>query len=137
MPLLLLRLLALLLGLGLIVGETVRSWGKGRHPLFVLDDYFIGVPLLITAMYMARPTSRRRAAFVASFAAAAGMLYGSFFSKLIDPARNTFSTIPAGWLTGLVGLAFIMSLIGLFGALVAIGRFEECSEVRPEEVEDL
>ena len=32
-----------------MMGELIRSWGQGRNLLFVLDDFFIGIPLLLTA----------------------------------------------------------------------------------------
>ncbi|NJN50906.1 MAG: hypothetical protein HC809_03100, partial [Gammaproteobacteria bacterium] len=75
---------AALLGTSLMVGETIRSWGQGRNLLFVLDDFVIGLPLVITAMLMANPTPARQCAFSAAFAASAGMLYGSFFGKLVE-----------------------------------------------------
>lgn len=113
------RIWAILLGSSLMIGETIRSWGQGRNPLFVLDDFFIGVPLIITSILMARPSASRHCAFSASFAASAGMLYGSFFSKLVDLSKPVSSNIGIPLLTGLIGLAFIASLLGLFGSIRA------------------
>jgi hypothetical protein len=107
------------LGAALMLGETLRSWGAGRHWLFVLDDFFIGVPLVLTAILVARPTVARRCAFSASFAATAGMLYGSFFGKLIDPASTDPGNMPVDLLTCLVGGAFFLSLLGLAGSITA------------------
>jgi hypothetical protein len=111
------RILAMFLGASLMIGETLRSWGAGRHWLFVFDDFFIGVPLVVTAILVARPTVARRCAFSASFAATAGMLYGSFFGKVIDPANTDAGNMSAHLLTCLVGGAFFLSLIGLAGSI--------------------
>lgn len=113
------RVWAILLGLSLMIGETIRSWGQGRNPLFVLDDFFVGLPLVVTAILMARPSIPRLCAFSSSFAASAGMLYGSFFSKLADLSKPASSNIEIRLLTALIGLAFISSVIGIFGSIRA------------------
>lgn len=113
------RVWAILLGLSLMIGETIRSWGQGRDPLFVLDDFFIGLPLVVTAILMARPTIPRLCAFSSSFAASAGMLYGSFFSKLADLSKPASSNIEIRLLTTLIGLAFASSILGIFGSIHA------------------
>ncbi len=116
------RVWAVLLGSSLMIGETIRSWGQGRNPLFILDDFLIGVPLIITAMLMARPSTPRRCAFSASFAASAGMLYGSFFNKLVDLSNPASSSIDVRLLTALIGLAFVSSVIGLLGSIRTASR---------------
>jgi hypothetical protein len=116
------RVWAALLGTSLMLGETVRSWGQGRNLLFVLDDFCIGVPLVVTAILMGRPTPARACAFAAAFAATAGMLYGSFFGKLVDLSRPASSNIEIHLLTFLIGLAFVSSLAGLVAAIRLAGR---------------
>ena len=117
------RIWGALLGSSLMIGETIRSWGQGRNPLFVLDDFCIGVPLVVTAWLMGQPTPARARAFAASFAASAGMLYGSFFGKLVDlvegGAGEFSSNIGGQFLTVLIGLAFFSSLLGLWFAVRA------------------
>jgi hypothetical protein len=88
----------------------------------VLDDFVIGVPLVVTAYLMSRPTPARSHAFAAAFAATAGMLYGSFFGKLIDPASPMASNIEGGVLTALIGLAFLSSLAGLVASIRLAAR---------------
>ena len=101
----------------LMIGESIRSWGQDRNLLFVLDDFLIGVPLLVTAILMREPTMARWCAFSASYAATAGMLYGSFFGKLVDLSRPVSSNIEIRLLTALIGLAFLSSLIGLIASI--------------------
>lgn len=116
------RGLAYTLGSGLMLGEAWRSWGAGRHWLFVVDDFVIGIPLVVTAALVGRPTLARRCAFSAAYAGAAGMLYGSFFGKLVEPAATNTGNWSLGWLTLLVGLAFAGSLAGLVGSILARGE---------------
>jgi len=115
------RIWAILLGSSLMIGETIRSWGQDRHLLFVLDDFFIGVPLVVTALLLSQQTVARRCAFSAAWAATAGMLYGSFFGKLLDDTDAAAATtnIDIGFLTALIGAAFVSSLIGLVGSVTA------------------
>ena len=117
------RVWGALLGSSLMIGETIRSWGQGRNLLFVLDDFAIGIPLVVTAWLMGQPTAARTRAFAAAFAATAGMLYGSFFGKvvrLVEGASGDFSSnIDGQFLTFLIGLAFFSSLAGLIAALRA------------------
>ncbi len=113
------RIVAIALGASLMLGETIRSWGQGRHLLFVLDDFFVGFPLVVSGLLMARPTVARRCAFSASFAAAAGMLYPSFFSKVLQPAAPVASSIGRDVLTALIGGAFLLSLLGLIASLLS------------------
>lgn len=113
-----LRWWAILLGTSLMIGEAIRSWGQDRHWLFVIDDFVIGIPLVVTGLLVATPTVSRRAAFSAAWAAVAGMTYGSFFGKLLDWSDAADSTnIDIGLLTALIGAVFISSLVGLVGSI--------------------
>jgi len=116
------RIWAVLLGSSLMIGESIRSWGQGRNLLFVFDDFFIGIPLVVTAILMNKPTPGRWCAFAASFAASAGMLYGSFFGKLVDLSNPASSNIEIRLLTALIGLAFFSSLIGLAASIRLASR---------------
>jgi hypothetical protein len=113
------RILAALLGASLMIGETIRSWGMGRPLVFVLDDFCIGIPLVVTALLMAKDTKPRRVAFAGAWGAAAGMLYGSFFGKLVEQDAVAAATnIPFHTLTALIGVAFVVSLAGLVASVV-------------------
>jgi hypothetical protein len=108
-----LRLLAVLLALSLMVGEAWRSWGAGRPAYAWIDDQIMGAMLLAGAWAMARDTMARRAFFAAGWGVNAGMLYGSFFGKLFEPARADAGNFDLGVLTSLVGLAFAVSVLGM------------------------
>ncbi len=114
------RIAAALLGIILMGGELFRSWGMGRPLVFVLDDFCIGIPLVVTAFLMARDTPARRAAFAGAWGATAGMLYPSFFGKLIEPTVEAAATtnIPFDMLTAIIGILFATSLVGLVASVV-------------------
>jgi hypothetical protein len=101
-----------------MIGEVWRSWGVGRPIMFVLDDQFAGALMLAGAWAMQRDTIRNRALFAAGWGVAAGMLYGSFFGKLIEPERATPGNWDLGVLTALLGVAFAVSLIGMAAAIL-------------------
>lgn len=127
-----LRIWAALLGASLMIGEVIRSWGQGRNLLFVVDDFLIGIPLVVAAVLMGSPSPARWCAFAASFAATAGMLYGSFFGKLIDLSNPASSNIEVRVLTALIGLAFAAALIGLVGTLRLASGLPWNNVQRPE-----
>ena len=62
-----LRIIAAIQALSLIIGETWRSWGAGRHIAFVVDDYWIGGLLLLGAWMMRTDSLRNRALFAAGW----------------------------------------------------------------------
>ena len=115
---LILRIIAVIQALSLILGETYRSWGAGRHWLFVVDDYWISGLLLLGAWAMKGDSLRNRALFAAGWGANAGMLYGSFFGKLIEPSSSNPGNFGIGLLTALIGLAFVTSVLGLIASIL-------------------
>ncbi len=68
------RSLAVFRGVLLMGGELYRSWGMSRPLVVVIDDFCIGIPLVVTALLMAKDTFARRAAFAGAWGATAGML---------------------------------------------------------------
>ena len=113
-----LRIIAVVHALSLILGETYRSWGAGRPLAFVVDDYWIGGLLLLGAWMMRTDNLRNRALFAAGWGANAGMLYGSFFGKLIEPSSSNPGNFDMGLLTALLGLAFFVSVAGMIAAIL-------------------
>lgn len=113
-----LRIIAVIGALALMIGEIWRSWGVGRPLMFVLDDQFAGLFMLVAAWAMKNDTIRNRAAFAAAWGVSAGMLYGSFFGKLINPASAQPGNWNLGVLTALLGVAFAISLGGLWFSIM-------------------
>jgi hypothetical protein len=109
-----LRIIAILLALSLMIGECWRSWGVGRPVMFVLDDQLMGGFLIAAALAVRRETVRTRVAFSAAWGVVAGMLYGSFFGKVFEPAKAQAGNWDLGVLTTLLGVAFLVSLVGLW-----------------------
>lgn len=120
-----LRIVALLLALSLMIGEGWRSWGVGRPIMFMLDDQLMGGFLIAAAWAVRRETVRTRAAFSAAWGVVAGMLYGSFFGKVFEPAKAQAGNWDLGVLTVLLGVAFLVSLVGLWFSMTLARQDEE------------
>lgn len=120
----LLRIVAILGAILLMVGELWRSWGVGRPLVFVIDDQLVGLLMLISAWLVGTDTRRNRAVFSAAWGVAAGMLYGSFFGKLVNPGAAEPGNWDLGVLTALLGLAFAISIIGLWFSITLPGPDE-------------
>lgn len=117
-----LRWMAIVGAAMLMVGEVYRSWGVGRPIMFVLDDMIVGTMMITAAVLVARPTLARRCYFSAAWGAAAGMLYNSFFGKLLDPANSDPGNLSLGLLTALLGIAFALAIAGLIASIVLLGH---------------
>ena len=111
------RHFSILLGTLNAAGELYRSAGDGRHIMFVLDDVFLGLALVISALLFTRDTPPRRAFFAASWGAAAGGVYGSFFSKLLSEEPINSGNLDPVFLTSFLGVLFVISLLGVFLAI--------------------
>ena len=126
-----LRIFAVLLALSLMIGEVWRSWGVGRPIMFVMDDQLMGGFLLAAAWAVGKETVRNRTAFAAAWGVNAGMLYGSFFGKVFAPEEAQAGNWDLGILTWLIGLAFAVSLIGLWLSITL--PFANAPHDRPDE----
>lgn len=113
-----LRIWAVLLALSLMIGELWRSWGAGREFVFVVDDQIMGALLIVSAYLLKQETARRRAFFSAAWAFNVGMLYGSFFGKIVNPENTNSGNWDLGLLTGLIGLAFVSAIIGMIASIL-------------------
>jgi hypothetical protein len=117
-----LRTVAVILALSLMIGEYWRSWGVGRPIMFVLDDQLMGGFLIAAAWAVRNETVRTRTAFSAAWGVVAGMLYGSFFGKVFEPASAQAGNWDLGVLTVLLGIAFLVSLVGLWLSITLTQR---------------
>lgn len=111
------RNISIFLAVLLMAGEVFRSWGDGRHIMFILDDFFAGIFMIFAALRFTSDTPARRATFAAAWGVAAGMLYGSFFGKLLADAPINSGNFDPGLLTGLIGACFFASLVGIYLAI--------------------
>jgi len=109
--------LAITLGLGLIIGETIRRFGEWGYMPSWIDDYILGVFLIIPSILILKDQVRGIKLLIARWAITVGMTYGSFFSKLSPTASDYQSNISPDFLIVLIGMAFLCSVIGLFWLL--------------------
>ncbi|MFM7377548.1 MAG: hypothetical protein ACKO1O_05375 [Erythrobacter sp.] len=113
-----LRIIGVIGALALMLGEAYRTWGTGRPVYAWMDDMLVGGVMLIAAARMANPTLVNRTLFSAAWGMAVGMLYGSFFGKLFEPASSNPGNFGIGTLTVLVGLAFVIAIGGLVASIM-------------------
>lgn len=113
-----LRIISVIGALMLMLGELYRSWGTGRPLPFVMDDMLAGMLMLWAVHLTRRPSVAGRRFLAAAWGVAAGMLYGSFFGKLVDPAGSTPGNFSIGILTAIVGFAFFVSLAGMVASIM-------------------
>ena len=112
------RIFSIICALALMIGEAYRSWGVERPIAFVLDDMLAGAMMISAAILMRKPSVVPRSFFSASWGVAVGMLYGSFFGKVCDPASTNPGNFSLGLLTALVGAAFFISICGLIVSIL-------------------
>lgn len=115
---LVLRILGVSYGLSIILGEILRSWGVGRNWAWILDDFVVGLPLIVSAILVGHPNPRRRLAFSASWAANAAMVYSSFFQKLLEPERTEPGNATAEALLYGAGFALVQCVICTLASIV-------------------
>lgn len=113
MAMTLLRVIAVILAIGLAGGEAWRSWGAARPFIFVVDDFIMAVLLIAGAALVRQDTMLRRAFFASAWGYTAGQLYSSFFSKIVHPEQANAGNWSLDILTWLIGLAFVISVIGM------------------------
>ena len=78
----------------------------------------VGTIMIAAAIMVGRPTRATRAFFSAIWGVAVGMLYGSFSSKLVNPAMAEPGNMPVGLLTALLGVAFALAILGLIASIL-------------------
>jgi uncharacterized PurR-regulated membrane protein YhhQ (DUF165 family) len=110
--------LAIILGLGLIIGETIRRYGEWGFWARWLDDYIMGLLLIISAILVLLNKNFGKKLLIAGWSLTVGMTYYSFFSKISPNAKEFQTNIEANSLIFLVGLAFLTSIIGLIWVLM-------------------
>ena len=113
-----LRILGIIGAILLMAGEAFRTWGTGRPVAFWMDDMLAGAMMIAAAILVRRPTRATRSFFSAAWGVAVGMLYGSFFGKVFDPASSNPGNFSLGLLTWLIGFAFVAAIAGLIASIL-------------------
>jgi hypothetical protein len=111
-----LRIAAILFGLLVIAGEIFRSWGE-RSIIWWLDDFMVGAALIVTAIFLSPETPQRRALFAAAWAFAVGIIYISFFDKIVL-AEMVGPGVEWHRLNVFVTISLVLAVAGLVASLV-------------------
>lgn len=105
-----LRHIAIVMAMFVMIGELYRSWGDGRHIIWVLDDIFAGLFMLYAAAAFTDDTPVRRAVFAGAWGVAVGMLYMSFFSSFLSPDTTNSGNLDLKLLIAAKGVLFAGSI---------------------------
>lgn len=116
-------ILAIVFGILLMAGETYRRLGDWGIWSRWMDDYIMGLFLIIPAILILRGSDIAKKILIGGWAFNAGLLYGSFFSKVYAMDSIQQSNFAPSLLVKLIGLAFFTSVIALIWILVLEGMF--------------
>jgi hypothetical protein len=114
------RRLAVILGVGAPLAETVRRWrqlGQVDVLPFWLDDYFIGALLLYGAWRTSKDVSSGRRFLAAAWGFTCGMAYSSFFAQLERLNEPDPAPIPSTWVAVIKGVGLALAILALVGSL--------------------
>ena len=112
------RRAALVIGILLPLGETLRRWGTWFvDPPAYLDDLSIGAFLLIAFWLSARDGSVGRRYLAAAWGYACGMGYSSFFRHLANLDAPDPAPISNRAVTTIIGIGWAVCIVALFAAL--------------------
>lgn len=114
------RRLALVAGIVLPAGETVRRWHQLGDPQMLsawLDDWLIGAFLLYGAWRVGRDATTGQASLAAAWGFALALAIGSFLTGVFGGAD------PTGWPRGVVVAIKAVMLALAIAALVSVLRW--------------
>lgn len=114
------RRLALVFGVLLPLGETVRRWGTGGPVWVWLDDYLIGAFLLYGAWRVGRNVRDGQKFLAAAWAFACGLGYTSFFSHLQRVNEPDVGHFPHKLLVAVLGVGWLLAWVALAVSLKKI-----------------
>ena len=118
--------IAVIFGLALMVGESVRSFGQGR-PFFAWFDDFIIAFFLFYAAYMASRSPKNIKFLSAAFGICFAGLSMSYLSKIFNPTEAIYSNVSFQLLTALLLIALLASLTCMIWTL-AVDFGDQVSE---------
>ena len=114
---------AVILGIALAVGESIRRFGTELFYPFFLDDYLMCVLLIFGAWRAHRSCFKDLSFLLAGWSFTCGMLYLSFFGNLEKYMNNPSSSgISAPIWVILIFTAFATSIFGALATLRAMRR---------------
>jgi hypothetical protein len=121
------RRLAILAGIALPLGETVRRWHQLAHlsmwPAW-LDDILLGAFLLYAAWRVGRDHVAGQRFLAAAWGCACGMGYFSFFGQLARLDQPDPSSLPSTWVVLAKGLGLLLAIAALIDSLRPLERHE-------------
>ena len=118
-------ILGIVFGLSLIIDETIRRFNDWGHWSRWMDDYAFGMILIVSAALTLKNKRFGPKLLIGAWGLCVGLLYGSFFSKVVSQQNILQSNIEYNLLVNLIGIVFGISLIGFVWVLL-IGAKSNC-----------
>ena len=113
------RRTALVIGILLPLGETIRRWGTWfADPPAYLDDVSIGAFLLVAAWLSARRPDVGQRWLAAAWGYTCGLGYGSVFGHLSNLGKPDVSPIPHIAVFCVIGVGWLIAIVALVAALI-------------------
>lgn len=114
---------AVILGIALASGDTIRRFGTEFFLPFLIDDYVACVLLIAGAWAAYRSSFKNLSLLLAGWCFTCGMLYLSFFANVERYMANPSSPgISAPIWVILIFIAFVASILGALATLHAMMR---------------
>ncbi len=113
-----LRIVGLLVGAALLLGELWRGWGAGLPIFDWLANPLAGVLLIAASVMLSKDRTRRRAAFVATWGLIAGLNYKSLVILMTAPEGVNAGNLTTGQLTLATMLIFGVSAVCTLTAIL-------------------
>jgi hypothetical protein len=115
------RTAAVLFGLSLPLAETARRWGKVDYWPALLDDWCIGLFLLVGvwATETDAPSRGGRTLLAAAWGFTCGLGYASFFGHLRTVDQPDVGPLPHALLTTVIGFGWLVAILAMFATVFA------------------
>ncbi|HVF55922.1 MAG TPA: hypothetical protein VM934_07205 [Pyrinomonadaceae bacterium] len=111
------RRLAILFGILIPLGETIRRWHTWQdYPPNFFDDYLIGAFLLYGAWRTRRDVRGGQRYLSAAWGFACAFGYASFFGKLQHLNAPDPAPIPLVWVAGIIGVGWALCIVALLAS---------------------
>jgi len=114
--------LGLVFGIFLALAETARNWGNWQWWPFWLVDFIASGLLIMSSILTLRGSSHARRLLCGAWGFTSAMFYMSFWSHIEKFQQAADGNVPQGPLTVIIGILWVITIVGFFLSLVPTGE---------------